>query len=95
MRVSSTSSTLFDYLTNFTTTFVVDMVRHEGLPQLPLHQHVSGSRGFVVYLVDIDFRLRLRHLLHRRRQDSGLRGSVVYLVDIDFPLRLRCLLHRR
>jgi hypothetical protein len=86
---SSTSSTLFDYLNNYTTTFVVNMVRHEGLLQLPLRRHVFGSRGFLIYLgninidlVDIDFRLRLRRL-HRRRLGCGSRGFIVYLTDVD------------
>jgi hypothetical protein len=56
---------------------------------------VFGSRGFVVYFVDIDFQLHLRRLLHRRRQGSGSWGFVVYFVDIDFRFLLRRLLHRR
>jgi hypothetical protein len=66
------------------------MVRHEELLQLPLRRHVFGSRGFLIYLgnididlVDIDFRLRLRHLLHRRRLGCGSRGLIVYLTDVD------------
>jgi hypothetical protein len=66
-----------------------------GLPQLPLHRHVFGSRGFVVYFVDVDFQLHFRRLLHQRRQDSGSWGFVVYFVDINFRFRLRRLLHRR
>jgi hypothetical protein len=110
---SSTSSTLFDYLNNYTTIFVVDMVRHEGsstcvrlegLSRLPrqrqhrLGRHRlptsssastarrrqdSGSWGFVVYLVDVDFRPHLRHLLHRRQLGCGSRSFIVYLTDAD------------
>jgi hypothetical protein len=116
---SGTSSTLFDYLNNYTTTFVVDMVQHEGfssttssstcvrlegLPRLPrqrqhrLGRHRlptsssaptarrrqdSGSWGFVVYLVNIDFRLHLRHLLHRHQLGCGSRSFIVYLTDAD------------
>jgi hypothetical protein len=45
-----------------------------------------GSWGFIVYLVDIDFQLRLRCLPHRRRLGYGSRGFIVYLtvVDSDF-----------
>jgi hypothetical protein len=43
----------------------------------------SGSWGFVVYPVDIGFRLRLRHLLHRRRLGCSSRGFIVYLTDVD------------
>jgi hypothetical protein len=56
---------------------------------------VFGSRGFVVYFVDVDFQLHLRRLLHRRRQDPGSWGFVVYFVDINFRFRLRRLPHRR
>jgi hypothetical protein len=80
---------LFDYLNNYTTTFIIDMGRHEGLLQLPLRRQVFGSRGFLVYLgninidlVDIDFRLRLRRL-HQRRLGCASRGFIVYLTDVD------------
>jgi hypothetical protein len=46
--------------------FVIDMFGMGGLPQLPLHLHMFGSRGFVVYFVDVDFQLHFRRLLHRR-----------------------------
>jgi hypothetical protein len=56
---------------------------------------VFGSRGFIIYFVDVDFQLCLQRLLHRRRQDSGSRGFVIYLVNINFQLHLHCLLRRR
>jgi hypothetical protein len=50
---------------------------------------VFGSRGFLVYLdninidlVDFDFRFHLRRL-HRRRLGCGSRGFIVYLTDVD------------
>jgi hypothetical protein len=65
-------------------------------------RHVFGSRGFLVYLgninidlVDIDFPTSFSASTARRRQDSGSWGFVVYRVDIDFRLRLRRLLHQR
>jgi hypothetical protein len=66
------SSILFDHLNNYTTTFVVDMVRHEGLfNYIFVDMYSARGASFLVYLgninidlVDIDFRLRLRRLLH-------------------------------
>jgi hypothetical protein len=65
------------------------MVHIEGLLQLPLRRHVFGSRGFLIYLgninidlVDIDARLHLRRL-HRRRLGCGSRGFIVYRTDVD------------
>jgi hypothetical protein len=74
---------LFDYLTNFTTTSSSTWFGTRGLPQLPLRRHVFGSRGFVVYFVDIDFQLHLRRLLHRCRLGCGSRGFIVYLIDVN------------
>jgi hypothetical protein len=84
---------LFDYLNNYTTTFVVDMVQHEGFLQPHLRRHVFGSRGFLVYLgnvnidlVDIDFRLRLRRLLHGvdRTPAHGASSSTLSTSTFDF-----------
>jgi hypothetical protein len=43
----------------------------------------AGSWGFVVYLINIDFQLRLWRLLHRRWLGYGSRGFIVYLTDVD------------
>jgi hypothetical protein len=90
---SCTSSTLFDYLNNYTTTFVVDIVRHEELLQLHLRRHAFGSRGFLVYLgnvnidlVDIDFRLCLRRLLHGVDRTSAHGASPATLSTSTFDL---------